>query len=106
MANNQRYDVVIYKTCVVAAKAGKIDLGPATISLNVPRPNSRRSWPFNEPMDWQNVTVDSDPLTVQVLPLPRENVPAGFSGAVGTYSLTLTASPTNVAMGDPVTVKV
>ena len=43
---------------------------------------------------------------MQVLPLPRENVPSGFGGAVGTYSLSLTVSPTNVAMGDPVTVKV
>lgn len=106
LANNQRYDVVTYKTCVVPVKVGKIDLGPATIGLNVPRPNSRRSWPFNEPLDWQNVTVDSDPLTVQVLPLPRENAPAGFCGAVGNYSLAMTVSPTNVAMGDPVTVKV
>ncbi len=86
VANNQRYDVVIYKTCVVAAKAGKIDLGPATIALNVPRPNSRRSWPFNEPMDWQNVTVDSDPLTVKSSAAAPENAcRLDFSGAVGTH---------------------
>jgi hypothetical protein len=44
--------------------------------------------------------------TVQVLPLPTENVPAGFSGAVGSYTLSLTAGPTNVATGDPITVRV
>ncbi|HZQ48429.1 MAG TPA: BatD family protein, partial [Verrucomicrobiae bacterium] len=46
MINNQRYEVVTFKTCVVAAKAGKIDLGPATAIINVPKPNSRRSFPF------------------------------------------------------------
>jgi hypothetical protein len=41
-----------------------------------------------------------------VLPLPKENVPANFNGAVGNFSMTVTAGPTNVAAGDPVTVKV
>jgi hypothetical protein len=41
-----------------------------------------------------------------VLPLPTNDVPAGFSGAVGNYSVSLAASPTNVAIGDPVTVTV
>ncbi len=103
--NNQRYEVATFKTCVVAAKVGKIDLGPASVGLSVPKPNSRRSFPFNEPVDWQNVTIESEPQTVQVLPLPRENVPAGFCGAVGDYSLALTVSPTNVAVGDPITIK-
>ncbi len=106
ITNNQRYEVVTFKTCVAAAKVGKIDLGPATVTINTPKPNSRRSWPFNEPLEWQNATVESEPQTVQVLPLPRENVPAGFCGAVGNYSLAMTVSPTNVAMGDPITIKV
>jgi hypothetical protein len=41
-----------------------------------------------------------------VLPLPKENVPANFNGAVGNFSMTVTAGPTNVAAGDPITVKV
>ena len=105
--NNQRYELVIFKTCVVAAKVGNIDLGPATVAISMVKPNSRRSgWPFNEPLDWQNVTVESEPQTIKVLPLPKENVPAGFSGAVGNFSLAMTVSPTNVAMGDPITIKV
>jgi hypothetical protein len=43
---------------------------------------------------------------VNVLPLPKENVPPGFSGAIGNYSLRVTAGPTNVAVGDPITVRV
>ena len=39
-------------------------------------------------------------------PLPKEKVPANFNGAVGSFSMTVSAGPTNVAAGDPVTVKV
>jgi len=51
------------------------------------------------------------PLTVpeqkfNVLPLPTENVPPTFNGAVGNYTMTFTAGPTNVAVGDPITVRV
>ncbi len=43
---------------------------------------------------------------MRVLPLPNQNVPASFNGAVGTFSLTVTAGPTNLAVGDPITLKV
>jgi hypothetical protein len=40
------------------------------------------------------------------MPLPKENVPSSFNGAVGNFTMTASAGPTNVASGDPVTVKV
>ena len=62
---------------------------------------------FGRLVDWQNVTLQSDPHPLQVLPLPKENVPPGFTGAVGNYTVTITASPTgDIAAGDPITVKV
>lgn len=79
MLNNQRYEVVTFKTCVVPAKVGKFDLGPASVSISVPKPNSRRSFPFNEPVDWQNATIESEPQTVQVLPLPRKMCRSDFA---------------------------
>ncbi|HEX3800444.1 MAG TPA: BatD family protein [Verrucomicrobiae bacterium] len=103
--NGQPYSVATMKTFVVPAKVGKLDLGPATMQVNVPKPNSRQTI-FGQFYDWQSVTLESDPHSLQVLPLPSANVPAGFSGAVGNYSVTITASPTNVAMGDPITIKV
>ncbi len=57
-------------------------------------------------MDWQGVTLESDPHPLQVLPLPTDNVPPGFTGAVGNYTVNISASPTNIAVGDPITVKV
>jgi hypothetical protein len=103
--NGQRYFVVSFKTYVIPVKAGNLDLGPATAGINVPRPNSRQDF-FGNFVDWQNLSLQSDPQTLHVLPLPRENVPPAFSGAVGNYSFSLTASPTNIAIGDPITVTV
>jgi len=53
----------------------------------------------------RRVAVSTDPETITVLPLPP-GAPADFNGAVGTYTLSATAGPTNVAAGDPITVKV
>ncbi len=50
--------------------------------------------------------MSAEPETLTALPLPNENVPADFNGAVGNYSMTVTAGPTNVTAGDPVTVRV
>jgi BatD DUF11 like domain len=103
--NNQRYRVTTFKTFVVPAKAGKIEIGPVSMAMQVPRPDSRRTI-FGEIVDWQQVTIESDPQTLDVLPLPKENMPASFGGAVGNYSVSVNVSPTNVATGDPITVKV
>ncbi len=103
--NNMRYNLITFKTYVMAAKAGKLDIGPAVMSLNVPAPNARRTF-FGEIADWQTISLQSEPASVQALPLPKENVPANFKGAVGSFSLNLNVSPTNVAVGDPITIKV
>ncbi len=74
--------------------------------MNVPKPNARQNI-FGQLVDWQRVdAAEATPHALQVLPLPKENVPPGFTGAVGSYAMTITASPTNIAVGDPITVKV
>ena len=103
--NGRQYTIVPLKTYVIPVKAGDIDLGPATMDLQVVKPNSRVDF-FGRPVDFQAAAIQSDPETLHVSPLPRVNVPPTFNGAVGSFSLRVTASPTNVAVGDPVTVKV
>jgi hypothetical protein len=105
VVNGQQFSKATMKTYVVPAKVGKLQLGPATMAVNVPKPNARQNI-FGQLVDWQAVTLQSDPRAVQVLPLPKENVPPGFTGAVGSYAMAITASPTNIAVGEPVTVKV
>ena len=55
----------------------------------------------------RRVELSAEPETLTVLPLPRENVPANFNGAVGSFSLAqFEAGPATVAVGDPVTLKI
>src|SRR6185437_9539065 len=44
--------------------------------------------------------------TVQSLVVPREYAPADFNGAIGRFTMAMTAGPTNITAGDPITVKV
>jgi hypothetical protein len=52
------------------------------------------------------VTLRNEAQTFRALPLPTQNVPPSFNGAVGSYTMTVNAGPTNVATGDPITVRV
>jgi hypothetical protein len=54
----------------------------------------------------KQVTLATEPFTVESLPLPEQNKPANFSGAVGDFMLTVSAGPTTLTVGDPITVRV
>lgn len=100
----------------VATKPGDLLLGPARCRLTLQLP-VRRQRPFGTSPDrftepfaadyrLQTAVISNRPVRIHVLPLPQENVPPGFTGAVGEYSLAVTASPTNVAVGEPIQVRI
>lgn len=110
---NSIYNVVVCRLTATAARTGTLPLGPAESSLVifVPIPNSARGrdiFGFNRGPDYQQrpTVLKSDPVSMRVLPLPKENVPVGFNGAIGSYRMTSTAGPTNLVVGDPITVRV
>lgn len=104
VVNHQSYNLVSFKTIATPVKTGPLPLGPATMPLNIPVPNSRPDIFGNRQQ--RQINLATDPLTIRVLPLPAQNVPPGFSGAVGYYSLNVAAAPTNLGVGDPITVRV
>jgi hypothetical protein len=97
-----------------AIKAGSFTVGPVTASVVVAVPSgNRRRDPFYDPFEMlgggneqKQLTLATDPENLQSLLLPRENVPADFNGAVGSYAMTLNAGPTTLTVGDPITVKI
>ena len=88
--------------------AGTKAVAQMEIGCDIPVRSRRRSFFDLDDFDFfgraQRVTVRSDPLNVEVLPLPP-GAPAGFGGAVGDYSVSLSAAPGAVAEGDPLSVK-
>jgi hypothetical protein len=95
---------------LTALKSGEWKLGPLAVgaTLHTPAPRSRE--PFDLPGFFnrtvaQRVALAAAEVKLKVVPLPTEGRPADFTGAVGQFTLQVTAGPTNVAVGDPITVK-
>ena len=109
---NGIYTVATSVTALAPVKTGSLSIGSINASFVAQLPvqgQSDDSFPFGgffQQYRQQRINIAAEPATLNVLPLPQENVPASFSGAVGEYSLNVSASPTNVAVGDPITVRV
>jgi hypothetical protein len=110
------YNLILFKMSATPARVGTLSLGPAecqlTVLIPLNRPQRRRDSFFDPFFDFgptaqpRPMTLASDGRAVKVLPLPTENVPPTFSGAVGTFQMNVTAGPNNLGVGDPLTVKV
>ncbi len=113
---NQVFTLVSFKWSLAAAKTGDLTLGPAEckLSLRIPARNRRRGDPFEAfgfdffgpRYELRPATVKSEPQKLRIQPLPAGNVPPDFTGAVGRFNVTMTAGPTNLAVGDPITLKI
>jgi len=112
------YSVIPLAIALTVIKTGTLSIGPVTASAVIVLPASGRSrdtvfeqFGIRDPFDnfggeRKQVSLVTDPLNMESLPLPAENVPASFNGAVGDYTMTVTAGPTNITVGDPITVRV
>ena len=110
---NAQFTVIPILQTITPIKTGDLALGPVNGSVMAHVVTGGRNFFEIDPEDpWGPATrVQQVPLTVEqqtmrALPVPTENVPPGFSGAIGNYQLSFSAGPTNVAAGDPITVKV
>jgi hypothetical protein len=106
------YTVIPLNFALTAVKSGTLSLGPFTANAVyvVPSANDQNGDPFMRQFfnqgEQKQISLATETLELESLPLPAENVPADFNGAVGDYQLTATVGPTNLAVGDPVTVRV
>lgn len=110
-AGHRAYTVIPYAVPLTAVKSGLLQLGPFTANCVVvlPAPNQGGDPFFRQFFnqgDQKQVALATDGLQIESQPLPEQNRPATFSGAVGQFDMAVTAGPTNVAVGDPVTVRV
>jgi len=112
--DGETYRVLHFQTTFVPLRSGALTLGPATLPLNmlVQRRDPFADDPFfqhffqGDPFSARRpVEVRSESITLNVLPLPEEGKPSSFSGAVGSFKLHVSVTPTEVTAGDPVTLR-
>jgi hypothetical protein len=96
-------------------RMGTLNFGPCILKAQLTvQKRGRNGWPFDDSMfdqmfgrvEVREVPVTVDAVPIEVLPLPEEGRPADFGGAIGQWKLDVTAKPTDVAVGDPITVTI
>lgn len=100
---NATYNVVPFNFTLAAVKNNDLVIGPLNGTVVV-HGGPRDFW--GQYRQRAQVAFSSPPQSLPVLPVPSENAPANFTGAVGNYTMTVNIGPTNVATGDPITVRV
>jgi BatD DUF11 like domain len=115
---NRVYNVIPLYMALTATGTGSLSVGPLTadMTLVIASPNQPndpffRQFGIQDPFGnfgetQKRISLASETVSVESLPLPTNNVPPGFNGAIGEYTMTVTAGPTNVAVGDPITIHV
>jgi hypothetical protein len=102
---NASYTLVPVSVAFMPNKTGPLSIGPVTAGVVIELPaRSIQEQFFGGHRSRVNLATEA--LTLQCLPLPAENAPADFNGAVGQYTMAVSVGPTNVATGDPITVRV
>ncbi len=66
----------------------------------------RFNFQLNPQMQYQNILVSTDPIELDIQPLPSEGRPEEFSGAIGEFSLKAFPGTNTIKEGDPLTVRI
>lgn len=117
--NNEIYITLTWKGTLSAVREGQFPLEvemDATLLVRARQnrlANGQGSPFFTDPFfdDFfarytrRNVTIVSPEKTITVKNLPADKRPETFNGAIGTFSLAVTASPLHTKTGNPVTLK-
>jgi hypothetical protein len=115
---NRVYTVVPVTVALTATRSGPLSLGPLSANLvlvvsapNQPNDPFLQQFGIRDPFGniagaQQQISLATETVKLNSLPLPATDVPPNFNGAIGEYTMTVTAGPTNVAVGDPITVRI
>jgi hypothetical protein len=97
--NGVRYQVTEIRTALFPTASGKATIGPATLTYS----EGGGFGFFSSPGRPRQLTTD--PITIEVLPLPQAGKPDDFGGAVGSYRLSASIEPATVPALQPATLR-
>ena len=93
----QAYRFVILKKVVLyPQKAGQLEIEPLSLDVTLDVPTNRRDFFGGRIYTQTNKTVSAGKRTINVKSLPSQGRPADFSGAVGEFDFSVSASKTEL----------
>ena len=99
--------VLSFRKVLIPKHAGRIRLEPLSISANMAVGRERSDdlfYPYR--IKYQRVSVQSNAIDLDVQPLPETGKPTEFYGLIGPYTISASATPTKVNVGDPITLTI
>ena len=97
--------VVLKKAVLYPQKTGELELEPLTLSVSVDVPSDRRDIFGSRIYKTINKTVAAGTRTIDVKPLP-DGKPAGFTGAVGKFSMDVSTTKEKLKASESLEAKV
>lgn len=110
--NGEAFDAAVVKKVILfPQKSGRLSIDPFELEsvVQVRAQNQRPQSIFDSFFErFQNVPYkfSSNPIELEVVPLPSHNRPADFSGVVGTFDLAVKLDSTNIETGQSLTLQV
>lgn len=113
--NGTRYLVTEIKTALFATGPGGFTIGPARLEASVEdlqRMFSRSPFdifdrdPFSMFRTGKPVILTTEPIRIEILPLPEQGKPQDFKGDVGVYNITAEVDKNNIEENQPVSLKI
>ncbi len=123
-SEGRQHQSLTFSKLLVPKKSGMIAIAPATLLCAAekekePNPKNRRS-AFQYPSyfdntffdqnvageQWNRIYTESAPLELEVKPLPAAGRPGLFNGMVGDFTIAVAAEPTEVQVGEPITLTI
>ncbi|MFM8983595.1 MAG: BatD family protein, partial [Spartobacteria bacterium] len=118
IVNGENYVVFAFQTSITPAKSGMLEIPPAALEARLQLPGSvppgfddffRNFGGMVPPGMFTNarqVAVETRPVQLEVSPLPKQDRPENFTGAIGKFKMEASVNPKKTGPGDPVTLRV
>ena len=104
MHDGRQSNMILLQKILVPKSAGPVRIEPTTVNADVPVARSNSF--FGPQFRYRRFMVKSEPAELTVRPLPDEGKPQHFYGLVGRYAIEASATPTQVSVGDPITLTI
>ncbi|MEE9369044.1 MAG: hypothetical protein V3V05_09290 [Pontiella sp.] len=119
-----QHQSLAFSKILIPKKSGKIEIQSATLlcaaeqEKNATGKQARSAFQYPAYFDntffdqnisgdnWSRIYTESKPLELDVKPLPVEGRPDLFNGMVGDYTIRVEAEPTDVRVGEPITLTI